>query len=383
MSELRLASETALPLERSAAAAKPRTLFLLTPSGEPCGVEVFTQRMVAALAAADPAAGCGVLPVSRRVRDVVPALRRIARADQIVWNFPLVAWKRLLIVPWALLLASVLLRRRSVVFLHEWNAMHWLRRATLIPFVALSHTIVVLSPYIRDQIARDRWIGRYAKKCRLVPHPPTIRRPEKLMVTETVRRVERAAAGFDIVIGYFGAIYGGKAPSALLDICDHLRSRGIRALVVFIGSFTKSIDGYEAMFRARIEELSLQEQVIITGYVESDQELFTLFERIGAFLFLFPEGLTARRSSVIACLQSGRPVVVSAARSPDEFSHHAGLRQMIEGGALSFVPRSAGIPEIADQLLAAASRRDHQAPALDAESWWQATIAAVRGAFRP
>jgi len=50
-----------------------------------------------------------------------------------------------------------------------------------------------------------------------------------------------------------------------------------------------------------------------------------LFERIGVFLFLFPEGLTARRSSVIACLQSNRPVVVSAPRSGDEFRHHDGF----------------------------------------------------------
>ena len=289
----------------------------------------------------------------------------------------------MLIVPWLLLVASVVLRRRTVVFLHEWDALHWLRRATLVPFVLFSSTIMVLSPYIRSQIANDRWIRRCATKCRLIPHPPTVRRPNELAVTDTVRRVEAAAASCDIVIGTFGAIYDGKASAALLDVCDHLRSRGTRALVVFIGSFTKSLDDFEARFRARTEALGLQEQVIITGYIETEQELFTLFDRIGAFLFLFPEGLTARRSSVIACLQSGRPVVVSAPQNAEEFSHHAGLRQLIEDGALSLVPRSAGIPEIADQLLATARQEGQAGPRLDATAWWEATIDAARAAFRP
>lgn len=356
-------------------------VFLLTPSGEPCGVEIFTQRLAAAMSAEDPGTACEILPVSRRALDFAAMVRRIAQADQIVWNFPLVAWKRMLVIPWLLLLASVMLRRKTVVFLHEWDGLHWLRRATLVPFVVFSNTIVVLSPYIRSQIANDRWIGRYARKCRLIPHAPTVRRPNEFAVTDTVRRVEAAAASCDLVIGTFGAIYDGKAPAALLDVCDHLRSRGIRALIVFIGSFTKSLDDFEARFRARIETLGLREQVIITGYIETEQELFTLFDRIGAFLFLFPEGLTARRSSVIACLQSGRPVVVSAPQKAEEFAHHAGLRQLIADGALSFVPRDAGAPEIADQLLAVVGQQGH-APRLDADAWWDATIEGLRVAFR-
>jgi glycosyltransferase involved in cell wall biosynthesis len=251
----------------------------------------------------------------------------------------------------------------------------------VMPIVLASHTILVLSPFIRAQIANDRWLRRVARRCRLLPHPPTVRRPATLTVTERVRAVGDAATGRDIVIGYFGAIYDGKAPDALLDICDNLRSRGLRPLVVFIGEFTKSLDDYEARFRAKVAQMGLDDQVIVTGYVAGTDELFALFERMDVFLFLFPEGLTARRSSVIACLQSNRPVVVSAPKSLDEFSHHEGFKTLIADGALSFVPPAAAVDEISDRLLAATKQRPNGRQAIDGDAWWDAAIAATRAAL--
>ena len=378
MVETPAVSEGSFLLQRDAVRVRTGTLFLSACSDEPCGVEIFTRKLAAALEASVPDGDYELLPVSGRWRDVPSLLRRVARGRCVVFSAPLVAWKRMLVMPLMLLAVAFVTRRRISVFLHEWSALHPLRRLLLLPFIALSDTVLVLSPFIRDQVASDRWISRAARKCRLIPHPPTIRRPDSLKQTDVVREIEEAAADCDIVIGYFGAIYRGKAPTALLEICDHLRLRGVRALVVFIGSFTKSLDGYEGLFRARMRELALDKQVIITGYIETEEELFALFERIGVFLFHFPEGLTARRSSVIACLQSNRPVVVSAPQSRNEFRHHAGLTALIEHGALSFVSRSASADEIADRILAVAERGANANPAIDIDAWWAATTAATR-----
>jgi glycosyltransferase involved in cell wall biosynthesis len=379
VSETRVISKKSMPLAE--AAMKSRCLFLLTPSNEPCGVETFTRMLAGALASSDPDAGYELLSISGRWRDLPSIFRRIAQTDQVAFSLPLVAWKRMLVIPLVLLLFSFATRRRISTFLHEWAALHGLRRLALMPFVWLSQTILVVSPFIRAQIASDPWIARAADMCRLIPHPPTVRRPASLTITDRVRGVERAANECNLVIGYFGAIYDGKAPTALLEICDHLRSRGIRALIVFVGSFMQSLDDYERRFRAKIKQMALDDQVIVTGYVETSEELFALFERIGAFLFLYPEGLTARRSSVIACLQSNRPVVVSAPQSPDEFLHHRGFTTLIENGALSFVRSSAPVAEIADHLLAAAGREAGTFPAIDGDAWWAATTAATRAAL--
>ena len=359
-----------------------RCLFLLTPSKEECGVESFARLLVSALQNDYPDDGCAVLAVSSRWRDLPAVFRKIAAADGIVFSVPLVAWKRMLLLPLVVLVFACLVRCRVNVFMHEWAALHWLRRLALAPFLLLSRTIIVVSPFIANEIAGAPWLMGAARKCRLVPNAPTIRRPDEPRVTERVLRVREVAKSCDVVIGYFGAIYKGKAATALLDICENLRRSGIRAGVVFIGSFPKSLDGYEQQFWSKVAEYGIADQVIVTGYVTDEAELHTLFDEVGSFLFLFPEGLTARRSSVIHTLQSDRPVVVTAPRSMTEFAHHAGFTRLIEAGVLSFIPEGADRRAIADQLLAVAKRGKRPTPAIEWDTWWRATTAATHAALR-
>ena len=359
-----------------------RCLFLLTPSKEECGVESFARLLVSALQNDYPDDGYAVLAVSSRWRDLPAVFRKIAAADQIVFSVPLVAWKRLLLLPLVVLLFARVARCRVNVFMHEWSALHWMRRLALAPYVMLGRTIIVVSPFIAGEIAGTPWLMGAARQCRLVPNAPTIRRPVEPHVTERVLRVREAAKSCDVVIGYFGAIYKGKAATALLDVCANLRRSGIRAGVVFIGSFPKSLDGYERQFWSKVAEYGIADQVIVTGYITDEAELHTLFEEVGCFLFLFPEGLTARRSSVIHTLQSDRPVVVTAPRSMAEFAHHAGFTRLIGAGVLSFVPEGADLKAIADQLLTVARQSKRSAGTIEWDAWWRATTAATRTALQ-
>jgi glycosyltransferase involved in cell wall biosynthesis len=362
--------------------APERCLFLLTPSKEECGVESFARLLISALHNDYPDDGYAVLAVSSRWRDLPAVFRKIAAADQVVFSVPMVAWKRLLLLPLVVLLFACAVRCRVNVFMHEWSALHWLRRLALAPFLLPSRTIIVVSPFIAGELAATPWLIGAAKKCRLVPNAPTIRRPAEPRVTERVLRVREAVKNCDVAIGYFGAIYKGKAATALLDVCDNLRRSGVRAAIVFIGSFPKSLDGYERQFWSKVAEYGIADQVIVTGYITDEAELHTLFNEVGAFLFLFPEGLTARRSSVIHTLQSDRPVVVTAPRAMAEFAHHAGFTRLIEAGVLSFIPEGADLRAIADQLLAAAKQGKRPAPAIEWDAWWRATTTATRGALR-
>jgi glycosyltransferase involved in cell wall biosynthesis len=287
-----------------------------------------------------------------------------------------------LLLPLVVLLFACMARCRVNVFMHEWAALHRLRRLTLAPFVLLSRTIIVVSPFIAGEIAGTPWLFGAARKCRLVPNAPTIRRPGAPRVTEHVVQLRDAAKSCDVVIGYFGAIYKGKAATALLDVCENLNRSGVRAGIVFIGSFMKSLDGYEQQFWSKVAAYGIADQVIVTGYIADEAELYTLFDEVGSFLFLFPEGLTARRSSVIHTLQSDRPVVVTAPRAMTEFAHHAGFTRLIETGVLSFVPEGADLRAIADQLLAVAKQGKRSAPAIEWDTWWRATTAATRAALR-
>jgi glycosyltransferase involved in cell wall biosynthesis len=361
--------------------AQERCFFLLTPSKEACAVETFTRMLVSALQLRYADARYELLPVSGRWRDLPFIIRSVAGADRIVFNLPLVAWKRILLIPLVVLLFATIVRCRVNVFLHEWTALHWLRRLAIAPIVLLSRTIIVVSPFISGQIASTCWLMGAGTKCRVVPHPPTVRRPLERCVTERIQRIREAAKNRDVVIGCFGSIYKGKAATELLDLCRHLRSRGIRPLVVFIGSFTKSLHDYEQEFRSKVIELGIESEVIVTGYIPNEAELYTLFEEIRAFLFLFSEGLTARRSSVIACLQSDRPVLVTAPRSATEFAHHKGFSALIGTGALSLIPHQADLGAIADQLLSVAKQDKRTNPAIDSDAWWRAATSATRMAL--
>ena len=345
--------------------------FVFTPTGEPCGVETFTRTLLGALS--DSAECYEPLAVSGRWQDLPHLMAQIAKSNQVVFSFPLVAWKRLLVQPLLLLVVAKIARCRVNVFLHEWAALHWLRRIFVLPFLLLGNSILVVSPFIADQLANSRWTAPAKRKARLLPHPPTIRRPRSEKVTERVREVERAASQHDVVIGTFGAIYRGKSSIELLDICADMNGRNIRTLFVFIGSFTRALDDYEREFYAAVKQKGLEKHVIVSGYIADEEELFALFERVGAFLFLFSEGLTSRRSSVIACLQSDRPVVVSAPHSMTEFDHHAGWQALIKSGAPMFVPPAASTAEISELLLATVEQVSEKKPAIDSEAWWRAT----------
>ena len=155
--------------------ARQRCLFLVTPTGEECGVELFTRLLVSKLETDYPDDGFGLLAVSKHWRDLPAVLREVGRADQIVFSVPMTAWKKMLLLPLAILLYARLTRCHVVACMHEWSALHWLRRLAFAPYVLLSRTIIVVSPLIASQIADSRWLAGAGKSagCADLAHRPT------------------------------------------------------------------------------------------------------------------------------------------------------------------------------------------------------------------
>jgi hypothetical protein len=108
--------------------------------------------------------------------------------------------------------------------------------------------------------------------------------------------------------------------------------------------------------------------------------VFGLFSQIDAFCYPLDEGLTARRSSVIACAQSGRPVIVSGPAEPDEFDHHPRFKELIDRGAIVPVARGSDDEVYADSIVAALELPSLQAR-FDFDGWWHDVALAVREQF--
>ncbi len=344
-----------------------------------CGVGQFTRLLRETVEKLDPGSST-TLTLTRSEGSVVDIWRATGSARNVVCNFPIVAWKRVMFRPLLAIAMARLRGRRIVLIQHEWAGLHRLRRITYIPALLLADTIVMFSPLVRRELADEPVIGWTARKCVLAPLPPNIEAPAGIADTKLRQRLAAARETGRLVIGHFGSIYPGKQPNALLNISAILKDRGLKPLLVYIGSFIRGVDKVEEEFHARAAELGISDDVIVSGYVASDREVFGLFSQIDAFCYPLDEGLTARRGSVVTCVQSGRPVIVTGPAEPDEFDHHPRFKELIDRGAIVLVARDAGEGTYADRIVSALKWPSVQAP-FDFDGWWRDVALAVRAQF--
>jgi glycosyltransferase involved in cell wall biosynthesis len=356
-----------------------QALFLGAGPQMQCGVGQFTRLLCETIEKLAPG-DCTTLTLTRTDGSLTDIWRATGSARSVVCNFPIVAWKRVIFRPLLALAIARLRRRRVILIQHEWAGLHWLRRITYLPALLLADRIVMFSPLVRRELARDPLIGWSLRKCVLAPLPPNIEAPPGIADTKLRQRLIAARGEGRLVIGHFGSIYPGKQPNALLDICATLKEQRRKPLIVYIGSFIRGVDNVEHDLYARATELGVIDDIIVSGYVATDHELFGLFSQVDAFCYPLDEGLTARRSSVLTCVQSGKPVIATGPAEADEFDHHPRFRELIDRGAIVLVAQGSGDEVYADRILSALKWPAVQAP-FDFDGWWQDVAQAVRAQY--
>ena len=156
-----------------------------------------------------------------------------------------------------------------------------------------------------------------------------------------------------------------------------LKRQGHAAHAVFVGSFigNATVD-VEATFRAQVRDLSLQNDVTVTGYIGPAGDVFAALEACDVLVYRFEEGLTARRSSVLAALQSGRPVLVNRPQDEVEFAHHPTFQTALADGALHLVSQGSDTAEYVEKVLSLAASRQRP-PSVNFNRAWGDAIAAI------
>jgi glycosyltransferase involved in cell wall biosynthesis len=354
-------------------------LFLTAGPQMQCGVGQFTLRLQETIEKLNPGS-TAALALTRTEGSLAEIWRAVGSAQNIVCNFPVVAWKRVILAPLLALAIAKLRGRRTILVQHEWAGLHWLRRLTYLPALWLADRIVMVSPLVRRELAADPLAGATARKVAFAPLPPNIEAPAGVANSELRRRLAEARQAGRLVIGHFGSIYASKQPNELLDIAARLAERGLKPLVVYIGSFIRSMDRVEEKLYAHAAELGISDDVIVSGFVGSDHEIFGLFNEVDAFCYPLDEGLTARRSSVLTCVQSGKPVIVTGPAEADEFDHHPRFKDLIGRGAVVLVPRGAIAEAYADAIEAARDRTSARL-LFNFDGWWRDAADAVRATF--
>jgi glycosyltransferase involved in cell wall biosynthesis len=353
-----------------------QTLFLGAGPQMQCGVGQFTRLLGETFERLEPGSSA-TLTLTRTEGSILDIWRAVGSARSVVCNFPIVAWKRVIFRPLLALLIARLRRRRVALIQHEWAGLNRWRRLTYVPAVLLANTIVMFSPLVQRELAEDPLVGWTAQKCVLAPLPPNIKAPAGIADSKLRQRLAAAREDGRLVIGHFGSIYPGKQPNALLAIGAILRERGLKPLVVYIGSFIRGVDMVEEEFYARAAELGIADDVIVSGYVASDHEVFGLLSEVDAFCYPLEEGLTARRASVLTCVQSGRPVIVTGPAEADEFDHHPRFKELISRGAIVPVARGSSEDMYVDRIVSSLKRLSVHVP-FEFDGWWQDVAEAVR-----
>ena len=356
-----------------------QALFLGAGPQMQCGVGQFTRLLGETIEKLDPNS-TATLTLTRTEGTIAEIWRAIGSARCVVCNFPIVAWKRVMFRPLLALAIARLRGRRVILVQHEWSGLNRWRRCSYIPALLLANTVVMFSPLVRRELAGDSLMGWTAEKCVLAPLPPNIEAAAGIADSKLRQRLAAAREEGRLVIGHFGSIYPGKQPNALLAIGALLKERGLKPLIVYIGSFIRGVDRVEEEFHARAAELGITDDVIVSGFVASDHEVFGLFSEIDAFCYPLEEGLTARRASILTCVQSGRPVVVTGPAEADEFDHHPRFKELIDRGAIVLVARGSGEEAYADRIVSALKWPSVPMP-FDFDGWWQDAAQAVRAQF--
>ena len=207
--------------------------------------------------------------------------------------------------------------------------------------------------------------GRGVRPARdlLHPLPPgALRRPPSLIPLGSGlppdlpgydRAAVRARVGVgpeEALLGHFGLLHPSKGADLLVEALGRLRPAGRTstgsvqrpARLLLVGGGVGETDPGNVSFReelrALIGRLGVGEAVLRTG-VCSDVEAAGYLRACDLVVLPYRDGASFRRSSLVAALSLGCPVVTTAPLDPEEVSLGAGQAALQDGANVFLVPR--------------------------------------------
>ncbi len=122
-----------------------------------------------------------------------------------------------------------------------------------------------------------------------------------------------------LLLAYFGFLNESKGGEELIEALALLRQQGIDARLLFIGGDVGHADptnvAYAQRVQALIERFSLAEWVYRTGYVDPPEVSANLLAA-DAVVMPYRDGVSFRRTTLIAALRHGCPVVSTTPTDP-------------------------------------------------------------------
>lgn len=177
---------------------------------------------------------------------------------------------------------------------HEFTSSRLLRKIIDIPLIISMDNIFVAS-YLDYKVLRKVFKEKI-KKTYLgssIDFKPIVKNREKGKFT----------------IAYFGFLYKGKGIEKLLELMRLLVSRDNSIKLKMLCELNEN-DVYHLSVKKMISDYKLENNIIITGYLSTEQ-LQEQFEDIDVAALFFDEGLTLKRTSILSFIFAGIPIITS------------------------------------------------------------------------
>jgi glycosyltransferase involved in cell wall biosynthesis len=253
--------------------------------GNRCGVLDYTNSLVEALGKARSGTECALV----KTWSLSEALR-IARAhrDNIIHvQYPSLEMGR---SPWWALLA--LFPKRSIVTLHEYRIFSTARKLYCLPAAVMAKQIVFSNE--DERRAFLSWYPFAANCCTVIPVGNNIPVASSSGGTRARRLI------------YFGQIGENKGLDLVIEAVAALRSQGSKIPVAFVGAVTDPTSPVVSAVR----EAASKHDVELRLNLSSEDVSKELARATHAYL-PFPDGISDKRGSALACLKHGIAVLTT------------------------------------------------------------------------
>lgn len=265
--------------------------------GLACGVSDYTQRLGSALAAA----GLEVILWdwrTWRVGAIAAAVRdlRSRRPDLVHLQYPASVYRRTL-SPLFVFGGGTWAR---VATIHEFSQSHPLRRAAACALAAMSHGVVFTTA---AELAACRRVWPLVRRKATVNIPIGVTLASLSCSSNAAEEGIREAP----VIVYFGLIRPKKGLEVFLEVARRAAQTWPSATFAIIGRTAPGWEIYERQLRAKVDKM---DHVVWVGGA-TEEEVADWMKRAAAVYLPYPDGLSERRSSLLAALAAGVPVVTT------------------------------------------------------------------------
>jgi glycosyltransferase involved in cell wall biosynthesis len=227
----------------------------------------------------------------KQIPKIVYYVRQI-RPDIVHLQLPSIGYGRGLGVHW---LPLFMRTKRVIVTLHEFDQLHLLHRAVMIPALIFAEKIIVPTEWLRYALGRLSW--RFRWKTFTIPVGSNIDRKDGHTLGWEGKR-----------ICYFGMLYPGKGLEILLRAFKIVRLKKAGASLTIIGQAHPFYYSYSERLKALSEQMSLKVEWL---HHLNQAEVSERLSGSDICVLPFEDGATLRRTSLVAAAAHGLPIITT------------------------------------------------------------------------